>query len=359
MPDLKEMTVAPPACVNRSSETGYPRELAAAVRIPLDQRDAGAISRLHEQFRIFRDASGAENSRADFDALIAKTAAAPSVAFEQAAAAPARGWWCRPSCAPADGAILYLHGGGYVQGSARAYRGFGSLIASRAGIPVFILEYPLGPEHPFPAAFETALAVYSWLVSELKIRVAIVGDSAGGGLGLALLSYLGCTELGRGAIAGVAFSPWTDLSLTGASCDRAPCEDPLIRRSFLEDCARRYLAGADPRDKRASPLFASLHDLPRLYVQVGSEEILLDDSRRFAEAATDAGVEVRLEVWEGLHHVFPLDCAELYSSRHALDRVSDFLRVAFADDRRTSQPQTRPAARRAVWARPRMPKSAR
>ena len=240
-----------------------------------------------------------------------------------------RGWWVRPRRAEPDQAILFLHGGGYVQGSAKAYRGFVSQIVSRARIPALIIDYPLAPEATVPAALETAKAAWQWLVAQGLDRIVIVGDSAGGGLTLVTLAELTRKPHGARPIAGVAFSPWTDLAFTGASMKDPAVADPLIGYDYLRECARKYLGIVDPRDPLASPLFGDLRGLPPLLIQVGTDERLFDDARQYADCATQAGVSVELEIFEGMHHVFQLDVAYLESSRVALDHAAQFLRDAF------------------------------
>jgi acetyl esterase/lipase len=236
-----------------------------------------------------------------------------------------QGWWVRPAGAEADRAILYIHGGGYVQGSAKAYRGFASQIASRTKLSVFVMDYPLAPEAPLPSAPESALRTYRWLLSTGVRHIAIAGDSAGGGIALLTLARL-ARHLGETtAVAGVVFSPWVDLAFTGRSMIDAKIQDPLLTYENLQDCARKYLGGADPRDPLASPLYGELKGLPPVLVQVGTDERLFDDSRQYAVRAARAGTSVQLEVWEGMHHVFQLDVAHLHSSRVALDRAATFL----------------------------------
>ncbi len=226
-------------------------------------------------------------------------------------------------------AILYLHGGGYVVGSAQAYRGFVSQIVSRTQIPALVIDYPLAPEATLPAAPDTALKAWQWLVAQGFKQIAIVGDSAGGGLTLVTLAELIKKPLGPKPVAGVVFSPWTDLAFTGASMRDPAIVDPLISYDYLQDCARKYLGEAGTSDLLASPLFGDLQGLPPLLIQVGTDERLLDDSKQYARRAMQAGVSVELEIWEGMHHVFQLDVAHLESSCMALDRTARFLRNIF------------------------------
>lgn len=316
--------------MNRLPETSQPqRSRTEFVRISADE---GKRERaLRERFADFwRTASG--EPRAIYDAFISASPLTHDVALEPVDESGIEGWWIRPQHAEPDRAILFLHGGGYVQGSAEAYRGFVSQIASRARIPVLVIDYPLAPEATLPAAPEAAMAAWHWLAARGCRRMAIVGDSAGGGLALATLAELTRTPDSQAPIAGVVFSPWADLAFTGASMKDRIVVDPLIGYDYLRECARRYLGAADAHDPLASPLFGDLRGLPPLLIQVGTDERLLDDARQYADRAAQAGVSVDLEIFEGMHHVFQLDVAHLESSRAALDRAARFLRNAF--DRR-------------------------
>jgi acetyl esterase/lipase len=268
--------------------------------------------------------------RTVYDTFISATPFAEGVSSEQVETASARGWWVRPSVAEHDGVILYLHGGGYIAGSAKAYRGIASQLASRTRRPVLVLDYPLAPEATLPAAPNTVMAAYEWLRTNGSQWIAFVGDSAGGGLALGTLARLAGTKRPGAAIAGVVFSPWVDLAFTGASMKDARIEDPLLTYENLQQGARMYLGGANPRDPLASPLFGDLSGLPPLLIQVGTDERLLDDARQYAQRAAGAGAQVRLEVWEGMHHVFQVDVAHLRSSGVALDHAAAFLVEAFS-----------------------------
>lgn len=240
------------------------------------------------------------------------------------------GWRVRPAGAPSDRAILYVHGGGYGLGSAKAYRGFASQIATRTLLAAFVIDYPLAPEATVPSASDTALRAYRWLRSTGIRHIAIVGDSAGGGLTLVTLARLSASTTDTPAIASVVFSPWTDLALTGTSMTDPAVHDPLLAYDYMQQSAQRYLGGADPRNPLASPLYGDLSALPPILIQVGTDELLLDDSRSYAAKAAHAGAPVQLEIWQGMHHVFQLDVAHLHTSRAALDRAAAFLTDLFA-----------------------------
>jgi acetyl esterase/lipase len=300
----------------------------SSATFPLAADDRDREKALRAQFAQFWSTATGD-PRTVYDKFISATPFAEGVSSEQVETASVRGWWVRPSVAERDGVILYLHGGGYVAGSAKAYRGFASQLASRTRRPVFVLDYPLAPEATVPAAPDAVVAAYQWLRANGSERIAFVGDSAGGGLSLVTLARLAHGPRPSAAIAGVVFSPWVDLAFTGASMRDAHVEDPLLTYDFLQAGARMYLGAADPRDPLASPLFGDLSRLPPLLIQVGTDERLLDDARQYAKRAADAGSPVRLEVWQGMHHVFQINVADLPTSGDALDRAGAFLVEAF------------------------------
>ncbi|WP_157220961.1 alpha/beta hydrolase fold domain-containing protein [Flavisphingomonas formosensis] len=269
-------------------------------------------------------------SRDIYDRFIAACPMVDGITVEEITTDRVHGWWVRPADVSAERqAILLIHGGGYVQGTAKAYRGFVSQIVSRTNIPALAIDYPLAPEASLPAAPDAALAAYAYLVEQGFSRIAIVGDSAGGGLSLVTMAQLARQSEMPKPIAGVVFSPWADLAFTGRSMTDPAVADALIGYDYLADCARKYVGAYDPSDPLASPLHGDLAGLPPLLIQVGTEERLLDDSRQFAARAAAAGVPVQLEIWEGMHHVFQLDVAHLESSRTALDRAGRFITSAF------------------------------
>jgi acetyl esterase/lipase len=299
-----------------------------AETIPLAKEDALAEPELRQAFaKFWSKAQGAP--RDIYDRFIAASPTADGVAFEKVNDGQARGWWCHPQAAKPGCAILFVHGGAYIQGSPSASRGFASQIAARAKALTLVIGYPLAPEHPLPAGPATALSAYHWLKEQGFENVAIVGESAGAGLALATLAQIAADNDLSQPVAGVAFSPWTDLSLSGASMRDPGVKDPVLSHDMLADAAKAYLGSADARDPLASPLFGSFTGLPPLLIQVGSDELLLDDSVRYARAAADAGVRARLEIWKGLHHVFQLNNSHLLSARRALDRAGLFLDEAF------------------------------
>lgn len=316
-------------CSGAARAADQQKKLVSSTVLPLSAADRDRETALRARFvQFWSKATG--DRRTNYDTFISATPFAQGVSSEQVTTASVRGWWVRPSVAEHDGVILYVHGGGFVAGSAKAYRGLASQLASRTRRSVFVLDYPLAPEATLPAAPDAVLAAYEWLRASGIERMAFVGDSAGGGLSLLTLARLAHTERPSAAIAGVVFSPWVDLAFTGASMKDAHVEDQLLNYENLQAGARMYLGSADSRDPLASPLFGDLSRLPRLLIQVGSDERLLDDARQYAERATSAGSRVRLEVWQGMHHVFQVDVAHLRTSSLALDRAAAFLVEGFS-----------------------------
>jgi len=267
-------------------------------------------------------------AREPFDKLMEKIPAAHDVSYEKAEVGGVPGWWCRPDNAPNEAAILYFHGGAYVVGSALAYRHFVGQIAVRAKVAAFVPEYGLAPEHPFPAAVDHAQAAYKGLAEQGFVRIALAGDSAGGGLALVLLSLEVAKARdgsGLGPVGAVVMSPWTDLALSGASMETRAEADPLSTKAALAATAELYLGGHDPRDPRVSPLYGDLAGLPPVRVHVGEDEILLDDSVRYGERLESAGGTIEVHTWQGMIHVFPSSVSVLHAAKEALDDIGDFL----------------------------------
>lgn len=269
--------------------------------------------------------------RARVDALGADYALPPDVAVEPVDAGGVPAEWTRTPGADAGCVILFLHGGGYVSGSLASHRHTVAEAGREAGARTLALAYRLAPEHPFPAALEDTLAGYHYLLDAgvAPGRIALAGESAGGGLALAAAVSLreagaplpGCLWLS---------SPWTDLALTGASLEEKAAVDPLIGRAYLAELAGLYLAGADPRGPLASPLHADLAGLPPLLIQVGSAETLLDDSVRLAGAAGAADLSVRLEIWPHMIHAWHLFYPEVADGRRSLASAGRFVRAQCA-----------------------------
>jgi epsilon-lactone hydrolase len=222
--------------------------------------------------------------------------------------------------------ILFLHGGGYVVGSPDLYRHITWRFALAARARVAAIDYRLAPEHPFPAALDDAVAAWRGLLDEGADprRTAIIGDSAGGGLALALGLRLRDTAIPLPA-AIVLMSPWTDLASTGASLRRNAAADPMQNAETLPAAASVYLAGADPHNPYASPLYGDPAGLPPCLIQVGSDEILLDDAVRMAERMRLAGCAVTLEIWPRMPHVWHVFAPIIPEALRAIARIGAFI----------------------------------
>lgn len=269
-------------------------------------------------------------ARENFETMFAAFPVAADVVFETATVGgvPAR-WATAPGVAK-DRVLLYLHGGGYILGSSLAYRALYSGLARAAGARGLALDYRLAPENPFPAAVDDAVAGYRGLLGQgiAPGDIAIAGDSAGGGLTVAMLVAARDAGLPMPAAA-VAISPFADLAATGASIASKAAEDPSLNSEGLAGMAGTYLNGASPRNPLASPIYANLAGLPPLLIQVGSVEILLDDSIRLAARAGEANLDVKLEIWAGMPHVWHGFASMLSEGRDAIDQAGAFLAAQF------------------------------
>jgi epsilon-lactone hydrolase len=227
----------------------------------------------------------------------------------------------------ADRHIFYLHGGGHVAGKPALYRDFTWRIAAATRAVVVIVDHRLAPEHPYPASLDDAVNAYRALLADGADpqRMAVMGESSGGGLMLAMLLKLRDEGISLPAAA-IALSPWTDLAMTGKSLKLNAKADPMIRGEEAPRLASQYLAGADPRTPYASPLYGDPAGLPPTLIHVGSDEVLLDDSVRMAQRMRAAGCEVELEIWPRMPHVWHLWARMMPEAREALARIGAFVR---------------------------------
>jgi monoterpene epsilon-lactone hydrolase len=223
--------------------------------------------------------------------------------------------------------ILYLHGGGYTIGSVNTHADMVSRICRASGARAFSLNYRLAPEHPYPAAVEDATKAYRWLLGQ-GIRpesIVISGDSAGGGLSLAtLLALKAAGDPLPGAA--VLLSPWTDLLGTGDSLKTRAAADPMINPELIVQGATQYHGSTPASDPLVSPLYGDFHGLPPMLIQVGDAEVLLDDSTRVAERAKAAGVDVTIEVWDEMIHVFQIFAPTLPEGQQAIDKIGEWVK---------------------------------
>ena len=252
--------------------------------------------------------------------------AARGVAIEQTTIAGLPAEWYRPKGAAGGKVLFYLHGGAYVLGSCDSHRKLVTHIARAAGIEAVLPEYRLAPEHPFPAGLEGAVAVYRSLLGKGYSAgdIVIGGDSAGGGLSVATMLRLrrDGVPLPRAAI---LLSPFLDLTASGDSVSTRAEREPWFRAEDIHVVIRYYCPGADLRNPLLSPVFANVAGLPPALIHAGDDEILLSDSTRFADKLEAAGVEVELEIWPGMWHVFQLFVGKMPESRVAIGKIGDYI----------------------------------
>lgn len=227
-----------------------------------------------------------------------------------------------------NGVILWLHGGGFNSGSSRTHRELGMFLSQATGCKVLNIDYRLAPEHPFPAALEDTVSAYLWLLEqEISAKnIVIGGDSAGGQLVVSALLRLRDAGVALPR-ATVLLSPWVDLTMSGESINSKSELDPMVKLEDLQEGADWYLAGHDPRDTLASPVFAELHSLPPMLIQVGEFEILQSDAIRLDSRAKNAGVSVKLEIFTGMWHVFHAWAKDVSEARTAIAKIAEFLHV--------------------------------
>jgi epsilon-lactone hydrolase len=301
--------------------------MSFAVVHPLDPEDAAITAAFRAMVSSAKGARQGIEARGQFDAFMESVLPRDGVTFEADTLGGIPGLWVHPSNWRSGEVIVHLHGGWFNFGSAKAYRHLVAHIAARAGARAFIPDYRLAPEHPFPAATDDVLACYQALADLDIRRIALSGDSAGGNLAL----VLGSRVTGEAAsidttLVGVAvLSPVTDLTLSGATYETRADADPLFTRPQLAELVHSYLGSADARQPLASPLHGRLAGMPPVRIDVGDDEVLLDDSLRYVERAVAAGVDARAEVWMGMPHGFPGSIGRLKAAAQALNAIGAFL----------------------------------
>ncbi|MBV9790835.1 MAG: alpha/beta hydrolase [Chloroflexi bacterium] len=267
--------------------------------------------------------------RQEWEAAVAHVELPPGITITPAVAGGVDAAWVESAAAESSRVLLFLHGGGFNSGSWFTHRGLATRLALASGARLLLLNYRLAPEHPCPAAIEDAAAGYQWLLAQGydPAQIVIGGDSAGGGLALATLVWLRDHGLPLPA-AGVLLSPWVDLTMSGASVQSRAAIDPLTTLRGFQRAAAWYVGAGDLKQPLASPLYADLHGLPPLLIQVGDHELLLSDATRLAEQARAAGVEVTLEVWDEMWHVWQAWAGALPEGRQAIERIGAFVQRA-------------------------------
>ena len=269
----------------------------------------------------------AEGRRRSFEQMVDGFTIDVPARYSRVSAGGVTAEWVVAEGASDSRVVLYFHGGGYIIGSPRTHRAMLAHMSRDAAAKVLALDYRLAPEHPFPAPVEDAVASYRWLLDEGydPARIALSGDSAGGGLTVAALvqfRYLGLPIPG----AAVCISPWVDMEGLGESMETRAAADPMVMKEGLLLSGKTYLGGADPRAPLAAPLYADLRGLPPMLIQVGDAEVLLDDSTRLAGVAREAGVEVKIDVWDDMIHVWHVFAPILPEGKQAISQAGEFIK---------------------------------
>jgi acetyl esterase/lipase len=267
-----------------------------------------------------------EKNRIETEALATYFGIKIDIACRQVSANQVQAEWITTPNTSTDNVILYLHGGGYNSGSIKSHRSLAANIANSAKARALIIDYRLAPENPFPAAVDDTITAYRWLLDGQisPDQIVVAGDSCGGAMAISLLISLRDANEPMPA-ATVCLSPWTDLTCTGESWETNAKKDIFLDPGSLSQAAQVYLGGADPRTPLASPLFADLRGLPPVLIQVGSDELILSDATCLAERAQDAGVDVILEIWEGMQHEWHFTTKYLPEARQAIDRIGEYI----------------------------------
>ena len=294
---------------------------------PLSQEDSAIVAAMRSVVAPMKGKVEGTDGRIPFNGIMERVAVPEGITFETAMVGGISGWWAKAPRTRKGAAIIHVHGGWFNWGTAQAFRNFVGHLALSAGTDAFIPDYRLAPEHPFPAAVEDVEACYRGLADLGIAKIAITGDSAGGNLALVLLS-IASAQASRYAVVpvgAVAFSPVTDLALTGESFDTRADADPFFTKSQVAGLVHSYLGDTDPKNPLASPLYGDLSGLPAIRVHVGDDEVLLDDSLRFVERAVAAGVDARVDVWMGMPHGFPGSIGRLKAAAQALDAIGAFI----------------------------------
>jgi epsilon-lactone hydrolase len=240
-----------------------------------------------------------------------------------------RGEWSLAAGSDPSRVLMFFHGGGYCSGSIVSHRRMVTEAGRAARMRTLAIGYRLAPEHPYPAAHQDAQKAWRFLRRQgvPANRIVVGGDSAGGNLTVTLINGLRAAGEDLPTCAWLV-SPWTDLTMSGATLATKDAVDPLIHKGYLEELAEAYVPGTvDRKDPLISPLFADLHGFPPILIQVGSAETLLADASRFAAAAGAADVDVTLQIWPHMIHAWPLWNAALEDGRRALASAGDFIRA--------------------------------
>jgi acetyl esterase/lipase len=277
--------------------------------------------------RPIRGDASFEEVRAEFEQVASIYPVDPAVKREKADANGVSGEWITAPGISGETTMLYIHGGGWTIGSVNTHARLVGNISAAADVRAFSIDYRLAPEHPFPAGLDDCITAYKWLLDQgvSPARLVIAGDSAGGNLTLVSLVRLRDEGLPLPAAA-VCLSPATDFAQTGESYTTRREADPMIQPDGMPKVREAYLPGRDPKDPLISPLYADLSGLPPMLIQVGDAEVLRDDSTQFAARAKAAGVDVTLEVWDEMIHVFQFFAPLLPEGTEAIAKIGAFVK---------------------------------
>lgn len=271
-----------------------------------------------------------ERLRIEQDKALMRIRPPKNVKFQTVETSEVKGEWVIPSFKDLrhpTKVILYLHGGGYAVGAALSHRGLVGKIAAETGLKALNLDYRLAPEHPFPAALDDVIAAYRWLqeVEQFKPKdIIIMGDSAGGGLCLSSLLKIKDLQWDQ-PLTAVVISPWTDLSLSGDTIQTHQDKDPVLLANHAEEWANWYFDQKDPKHPHISPLFGNYEEIAPIYVQVGTEEILLSDSLRLIEVAKEYDARILVDIWEGMIHVWHFGWPYIPEARDAISKIAEYV----------------------------------
>jgi len=268
-----------------------------------------------------------QEQRAGFDESIARVPSAEGVAIDPASGPGFEGAWFRPERARKGVVVLYLHGGGFVVGSTVSHRPILTNLAKAAGVDILAVDYRMAPEHQYPAALDDAMAGYRWLLGQgyAADKIAVAGDSAGANLALSLMLRARDEGLPLPGCA-VMISGWLDLRVTADSIMRNAPADPLMTGIMIRDMAKLYMGAIPLDDPRASPVLApDLSGLPPIYLQTSDADILEDDSHLLAARGMAAGVDITIDHWPGMIHVWHAFAHVIPEAREAFDKIAAFL----------------------------------
>lgn len=295
-----------------------------SIRTAQDLRDA---YRKFSEAALSNPNASLADMRANAELFGEMTSEPAGVSMEKVDAGGVPALMLTPDGAQTDRVLQYTHGGGYVFCSAASHRRLAGHIAKATGCRALVLDYRLAPENPHPAAVNDAVTAYRWLLAQgIKAdHIALAGDSAGGGLVVATLLKLRDEGIPQPAGA-VPISPWADMEGSGESMQTRAAVDMCVQKPGIQQLGALFLAGKSTRDPYASPVHADLKGIVPMYIQVGDEETLLDDSVRLAHRALDAGVETKLEIYPEMQHIFQICAGNLPQADVAIQRMAVWLK---------------------------------